>query len=263
MNADAAGSQRGHAARVTVRIEDGIAVITLSPPEQGDRVAHRRLAAALRDGCGQVAAEETVRTVLLRSAGDGFWPGLDETPSQDELAALRVASSVGSLPQPVVAALRGDVWDQGLEIALAADIRIAADDVRFAMTGVVRGRLPFDGATQRLPRIVGPGAAADMLLTGRELDARAALAAGLITEVVPPDDLDARGLELARKIGERGALAGRYAKEAVRAGLDMTLEQGLGLEADLSILLQTSPERAEGISAFLERRPPRFPRDAP
>ena len=112
-----------------------------------------------------------------------------------------------------------------------------------------------------MPRIVGPGTAADMLLAGRALDAQAALAAGLVTEVVPSDELDARGLDLARRIAARGALAARYAKEAVRAGLDMTLEQGLGLEADLSILLHTSPERAEGLAAFLERRPPRFPPD--
>lgn len=261
MKADAARSDRGRAARVTVRIEDGLAVITLLSPEQADLIAHRRLAAALRDACGQASEDEAVRTVLLRSASDDFWPSLEETPSPEDLPALRVASSVGSLIQPVIAALRGNVRDQGLEVALAADIRIAADDVRFAMSGVERGWLPFDGGTQRLPRIVGPGAAADMLLMGRELDAQAALAAGLVTQVVPPDELDAGAFELARKVGARGALAGRYAKEAVLAGLDMTLDQGLGLEADLSILLQTSAERAEGISAFLERRAPRFPPD--
>ena len=261
MNANAHGPQHGQAALVTVVIEDGIAVITVSHSGERDRAGHRRLAAGLRDVCGQVSEDEGVRAVLVRAAGDGFWPAPGDTPSPDDLTALRVASSVASLPQPVVAALRGDVRDQGLEIALAADIRVAADGARFAVSAVVRGGLPFDGGTQRLPRIVGPGTTADMLLTGRELDAQAALAAGLVTEVVPPDELDGRALDLARKIAARGALAARYAKEAVRAGLDMTLEQGLGLEADLSILLQTSPERAEGISAFLERRPPRFPPD--
>jgi len=262
MSTDAANSQRGRSARVTVRVENGIAVVTVHPPDPGVRVAHRELAAAFRDACSEVSADEAVRVVLLRSAGGDFWPGPDEAPSAEDAAAVRVASSVGSLPQPVVAALRGSVRDQGLEIALAADIRIAAEGSRFAVSAVVRGRLPFDGGTQRLPRVVGPGTATDMLLTGRELDARVALAAGLVTEVVAPDEMDARAFELAGKIAGRGALAARYAKEAVCAGLEMTLEQGLGLEADLSILLQSSPERAEGISAFLERRPPRFPPDA-
>ena len=137
---------------MTVRIEDGVAVITLCSPEQGDRVSHKRLATALRDACGQVSADEKVRTVLLQSAGDGFWSDLDQAPAWEDLTALRVASSVGSLPQPVVAALRGNVRDQGLEIALAADIRIAADDARFGVWAVTRGGLPFDGGTQRLPR---------------------------------------------------------------------------------------------------------------
>ena len=264
MSGDAGRPQRGYAAGVTIRrTEDGVAVITLSPAERGDRISQRRLAAALTDACGQVSEDETVRVVLLQGAGDGFWPSFEGPLSPEDPAGFRVASWVGSLPQPVVAALRGDVRDQGLEIALAADVRVAADDARFAMSGVVQGALPFDGGTQRLPRVVGPGAAADMLLTGRELDAQAALAAGLVTEIVPPNELEARACDLARRIAARGALAARYAKEAVRAGLDMTLEQGLGLEADLSILLQTSPERAEGIAAFLERRPPRFPPDVP
>jgi len=263
MNEDAARSRRGQVGRVEVETKNGVAVIPLSFTDQDDSAARKARASALKDACRRLSEDETVRAVLLQCAGQDLRVALDETPSPGDLAALGVASAVASLPQPVVATLRGNVLDQGLEIALSADIRIAADDARFAMTAVMRGRLPFDGGTQRLPRIVGPGTAADMLLAGRALDAQAALTAGLVTEVVPPDELDARGLDLARRIAARGALAARYAKEAVRAGLDMTLEQGLGLEADLSILLHTSPERAEGLAAFLERRPPRFPPDLP
>ncbi len=261
MNEDVARSRRGQIARVEVRAENGVAVISLSFTGHDDRAARGALASALRDACRRLSEDETVRVVLLQCAGQDLRSAPSEALSPGDLAALEAASAVASLPQPVVAALRGNVVDQGLEIALSADSRIAADDARFAMTVVMRGRLPFDGGTQRLPRIVGPGTAADMLLAGRALDAQAALAAGLVTEVVPSDELDARGLDLARRIAARGALAARYAKEAVRAGLDMTLEQGLGLEADLSILLHTSPERAEGLAAFLERRPTRFPPD--
>ena len=261
MNEDVVRSRRGQVARVDVGTENGVAVIQLSFTDQDDRATRVARASALRDVCRGLSEDETIRTVLLQCADQGLRSTPNDALSPGDLAALGIASAVASLPQPVVAALRGNMLDQGLEIALSADIRIAADDARFAMTAVMCGGLPFDGGTQRLPRIVGPGTAADMLLAGRALDAQAALAAGLVTEVVPPDELDARGLDLARRIAARGALAARYAKEAVRTGLDMTLEQGLGLEADLSILLHTSPERAEGIAAFLERRPPRFPPD--
>ena len=231
---------------ITVRADAAVAEITLGPaPPSGDRAPDA--AAAVREACAEVGVSAGVRAVILWLPRAGASP----TPG--------AAEAVAGIPHPVVAALRGRVADGALEAALAADIRVCARGATFALAEVTRGGLPSDGGTQRLPRLVGPGLAADMLLTGRELTAEEALSAGLVTEVVSDDALDARARDIARGIAGRGALAGRYTKEAVRRGADMPLTDAMRLEADLSILLHTDPERAEGIEAFKEGRPPRLP----
>ena len=120
------------------------------------------------------------------------------------------------------------------------------------------GVIPWAGGTQRLPRIVGRGKALEMILTGEAVDAQEALRIGLVSRVTPADQLMAEAEALAGRIAERGPIAVRYAKEAVSRGLDMTLEQALRYETDLTIILQTTRDRAEGVRAFLEKRDPRF-----
>ena len=115
--------------------------------------------------------------------------------------------------------------------------------------------MPSAGATQRLPRLVGRGKASEMILLGEQLDAAAALACGLVSAVVPAGELHAHGRALAERIAAQGPIAVRYAKEAVLRGLDMPLEQALRYETDLTVILQTTADRAEGVRAFLEKRP--------
>ena len=165
---------------------------------------------------------------------------------------------MAALEAPLIAAVNGPAIGQGLELALACDIRIAGEGARFAMPQVPAGVLPWDGGTQRLPRIVGRGRAMEMLMTGREVDAREALDMGLVHEVVPHAELAARVQALAESIAAAAPIALRYTKEAVLRGVDMGLDAGLRLEADLNILLQSTADRAEGVRAFLERRAPRF-----
>ncbi len=123
---------------------------------------------------------------------------------------------------------------------------------------ILQGTMPWDGGTQRLPRIVGRAWAIDLLLTGRLVDTHEAQKIGLIHEVKPQSQLVERTEQLARTIAALGPIATRYAKESILKGTDMTLHQGMRLEMDLNLLLQTTDDRAEGISSFLERRQPRF-----
>ena len=129
------------------------------------------------------------------------------------------------------------------------------------LTQVGDGAMPWDGGTQRLPRLVGRTRAMEMVLTSRLVDAREALEIGLVNQVVEPDRVLRRSLDVASTIAGQGPIAARYLKEAVLKGLDMTLEQGLRLEADLSFLLQSTTDRAEGIQSFLEKRKPEYKGD--
>jgi enoyl-CoA hydratase len=211
--------------------------------------------AAFEDACVRVATDEDVRAAMIVLIGEGIGADSVEPGMPVTFAALLV---------PVVAGLSGRIDDRALELALAADIRICDSDTTFALTAVTdsgSGRLPSDGGTQRLPRIVGPGLATDMLLTGRRITAEEALRAGLVTEICPAGESKTRAEQLAKEIASHGKSAGRFAKEAVLKGADMPLEQSLRLEADLAILLHTDPERAEGIDAFNGRRNPDFRQD--
>ncbi len=158
----------------------------------------------------------------------------------------------------MVCAVQGDALSAGLELALACDVRIAAAGARFGFPETGMGVVPMGGGTQRLARLVGRGKALEMILTAEPIDAEAALAAGLVSAVVPGDRLAAEAEAVALRIAERGPIAVRYAKEAISRGLEMTLEQALRYENDLTIILQTTEDRAEGVRAFLEKRQPEF-----
>jgi enoyl-CoA hydratase/carnithine racemase len=161
--------------------------------------------------------------------------------------------------KPTLAIINGDAIDEGLELAMAADIRIATARARFAITRLRRGEMPRFGATQRLPRLAGIGNAMRMLLGGAAIDGAEAMRIGLVTYLAK----DARGLargaaEICEAILSRGPIAARLVKDAVLKGYDMTLDQGIRLEEDLYALLQTTADRAEGVRAFLDKRKPLF-----
>ena len=169
-----------------------------------------------------------------------------------------LAESIARIDRPVVAAISGDAIGQGLELALACDIRIAADASRFGFPQIKGGLIPWDGGTQRLARLVGRGKALEMILTGEIIDAQEALRIGLVNRVVPTGELMEVAMKMAQEMASKGPIALRYAKEAVYKGMEMTLEQGLRLEADLYLLLHTTKDRTEGIEAFREKRTPKF-----
>jgi enoyl-CoA hydratase len=196
---------------------------------------------------GQLFDDRTVHAVVLSSPAWGFEPQVDARP---------LVEACASLPQPTVAVIGGPCHEEGLELALACDIRIASPSATFRMAQVAEGRLPAAGGTQRLPRLAGPGLASRMLLLGDELTAAEALAGGLVSEL--SDDPAARAVAVADAIAARGPLAETYAKEAINRGMEMPLEQALRFETDLTVILQSTEDRAEGVKAFLEKRDPTF-----
>ncbi len=248
---------------VAIAKRGAIARLTLDRPQHGNAIDSGVLR-GLADACAAIAADDAVRVAVLTAAGDIFSRGWDwsalagETPTGIVQALSDPFRCLAELPKPVVCAINGDAIGGGLALALACDVRIAAEGARFGLPETALGLLPMGGALQRLARVAGRGTALEMALTGEEIDAPAALRCGLVSSVVPRDRLLAEAEAIAARIAERGPLALQYAKEAVSRGIDMPLEQALRYETDLTIILQTTEDRAEGVRAFLEKRQPEF-----
>jgi enoyl-CoA hydratase/carnithine racemase len=176
-----------------------------------------------------------------------------ETPSTP-----KVAQVAGSLDIPVLIGMDGHVLGQGLELALASDIRIATPESYFGFHEINAGLIPSQGGTQRLPRLVGKAKALEMILTGEVVDAYAGQQIGLVHRILKRDDLASGTMALAREMATKSPTSLRYTKEAINKGMDLTLEQGLRLEADLYYLIHTTQDRVEGITAYREKRKPEF-----
>jgi len=227
-------------------------VITLNRPSV-DNVINQQLAQEMREVCQKVEQDDEVRVVIITGAGSGAFCG------GSELAVpCGVAAAVASLEIPVIAAINGDELGQGLELALSCDIRLSVSGAKLGFPQVAKGLLPMDGGTQRSARILGRGKALEMLFTGETVTAEEAYNIGLVNKVVEREALTSEAETLAENLAGKAPIALRYTKEAVNKGLDLTLEQGLRLEADLYFLLHTTDDRTEGIRAFQEKRPPNF-----
>jgi enoyl-CoA hydratase/carnithine racemase len=240
-----------------------LGIITLNRPGQKNAVTVE-MAADLRAIRAEIGWDSGITVILISGKGSDFSIGTDPEAyrlfdqREDLVNNLSLTSSIGSLIQPTIAVTQGEVFGQGLELALACDMRIASDQSYFSMSQINYNEIPFDGGTQRLPRLVGRTKAMEMILTGLKVESREANRIGLVNRVLPLNELMPSALKLAEDLSAKGPIALRYAKEAVLKGLDMTLEQGLRLEADLYFLLHTTQDRQEGIKAFREKRTPEF-----
>lgn len=241
-----------------------VAWMTLDRPHRRNAI-DRATRDALRTAADELEEDETVRVVVLTGAGDAFCAGtdlkeqpVDEPPHPLADRAEPIALSLERFTKPVIAAINGHAAGGGLELALAADLRIASTTASFALPEVRVGSLPGSGGTQRLFVAVPPAIAWKMLLTGTPIDAEAALRAGLVSDIVAPDDLHSTTEELARTIAANAPLSLRAAKAAGRAGLEHRLATGLALERTLWALLATTYDRGEGRRAFREGRPPEY-----
>jgi enoyl-CoA hydratase len=231
--------------------KDHVVSMTLNRPEAANRV-NLTLAQELEEACRRINQDDEVYVAVLSGVGKAFRGGGEERG-----VVYGVASAVASIEKPVIAAINGDALGQGLEIALACDIRLAADSAKLGFPQIAQGSIPADGGTQRLARLVGRGKALELILTAETITAKEALEIGLVDRVVG-DKLADEAKALAEGIASKGPIALRFIKEAVNKGLDMTLEQGMRLEGDLYFLLHTTTDRTEGITSFLKKRPPKF-----
>jgi enoyl-CoA hydratase/carnithine racemase len=217
-----------------------------------------RIAADLEDLCTEVNGDEETRVVLFIYQGKDLNLKAGDDAKGGEPDGASLVASVAQLKQPVIAAVDGDAMGIGLELALACDIRIGTEGASFGLPQVCDGTVPHAGGTQRLPRLVGRGKALEMILTGAPVDAGEARRIGLLHRVVHSDELAETATELATEMAARSPLAMSYVKEALHSGLDLTIDQGMRMELDLYLLLFSTQDRIEGITAFREKRKPRF-----
>jgi enoyl-CoA hydratase len=269
MTTRAAQSSIGADAEPTVRYEvvGSTAVLTLNRPAAVNAI-NADMRRELPAGISRAVQDGEVRAILIRGAGDrGFCAGADITEfvAPDSLAAVREskrppswADILADAPKPTIAAIHGYCLGGGLEMALACDVRVAAAGAVFGLPEVTLGIIPGAGGTQRLPRLVGVGHALELSLSGARIPAERALVIGLVSDVVPAHELAAAGLERAAGFASGAPLAVAHAKEAVNRGVEMSIADGLRLEADLSTLLHATLDRLEGATAFRERRRPRY-----
>lgn len=250
----------------TVSLEkvDQVMVISLGDTVNGPTGMARR-SDELAEICTGMAWDDETRVILLTGSGEKSFSldiGLNRLASgaggEEEMRFFSAAESIARIDRPVIGAINGDAIGQGLEMALACDIRIALETSRFGLPQIRGGIIPWDGGTQRLTRLVGRGKALEMILTGEAISAGEALRIGLVNQVAPAKDLMVVAMKMAREMASKGSVALRYTKEAVNKGMDLTLDQGLRLEADLYFLIHTTKDREEGIKAFQEKKTPKF-----
>lgn len=250
--------------QIRVERHDAVAVLTLDRP-----ATLNALDRGLLEGLAQTFQEldGEVRAVVLTGAGKAFVAGADiramaEMTPAEALAFSRfgqgVFDRIAAHPCPVIAAINGFALGGGCELALACDLRIGSDRAKLGLPEVGLGVVPGFGGTQRLARLVGPGAAKRLLFTGEVLGAEAALALGLLDEVVPAEDLLAHGLDLATRMAGKGPLAVARCKALVDAGLGAGLAEGQQLEAEGFAALFGTEDQREGMAAFLAKRPAAF-----
>lgn len=230
---------------VAVIRQGAVAIAKIDNPASGNQLDDA-LRAALADACVAIA-ESDARVVVFEGAGGVFASGAFRPTTH--AGANGAGALVAGLRLPTIAWIDGACLDMGVELALACDVRVASAGASFGLRQVRRGGLPWDGGTQRLARLVGRGHALRLLLTGEVVDATEAERMGLVERV----GVRAAALELATAIAAGAPIAAAYTAEAVREGLDLTLEQGLRLEADLSVLLQSTGDRAAGLRWFADR----------
>lgn len=249
---------------------DGIATLTLNRPEKMNAL-NKDLAVALNESLGRITTDKTIHVVVITGAGRAFCAGGDlgaigagrknnDTTELEPLlrAGMHAVLKIRSMAQPVIASVNGAAAGAGMNIALAADIRIAAENASFGQNFIKVGLFPDYGGTYFLPQLVGPAKAAEMFYTGDMMDAQEALRLGIVNRVVAPAELASRTLELAQKIASAPAVSIRAMKNALFGSRKLELEKALDAEVDQQMKCFKSADCLEGIEAFFEKRPPQF-----
>ncbi|MEV7391683.1 MULTISPECIES: enoyl-CoA hydratase-related protein [unclassified Streptomyces] len=247
---------------VTLEVAEGVGTIRL------DRPPMNALDVATQDRIKELAEEagrrEDVRAVVIYGGEKVFAAGADikEMQNMDHTAMILRAralqdsfTAVARIPKPVVAAVTGYALGGGCELALCADYRIAADNAKLGQPEILLGLIPGAGGTQRLPRLVGPSRAKDLIFTGRMVKADEALAIGLVDRVVPAADVHTEAHAWAARLAQGPAIALRAAKEAIDTGVETDLETGLAVERNWFAGLFATEDRERGMRSFVEEGP--------
>ena len=252
---------------VEVSREGAVAVVTVNRPEALNALDLATVT-ALRDRLRELAADATVRAVVLTGAGEkAFIAGADiKYMSTLTVLGARAGGALGhecatlleTMPKPTVAAVNGFALGGGCEMALGCDIRYASARAKLGQPEINLGILPGWGGTQRLARVVGLGAAKELILSGRLIDAEEALRIGLVTAVFAPEELLGKALELAQQLAAKSPAAMAFAKQATNFALQGSFGDGLLQEATLFAAVFATDDQTEGMAAFIEKREPRF-----
>ena len=247
--------------------DGAVAVLTISRPQVLNALDTSTID-QLRRAVLELKHDRDVRAVVITGAGEkAFVAGADinelarQTPAQGKEHALRgqhVFDLIENMGKPVIAAINGFALGGGCELALACTLRLAADTARIGQPEINLGIIPGYGGTQRLSRLVGKGAALDLLLSGRHVTASEALQMGLVTAVVPAAELMGAARKLAADLAAKAPIAVQYIIEAVNRGLEVSFDKAQFLEATLFGLVASTEDMREGTSAFLEKRKPDF-----
>lgn len=251
---------------VTVIVADRIGRITLNNPPAN--VLTRSILDQLDRLLGELEADTRLAALVLTGEGRFFCAGADikelaqvnSTHTGSDLAGRGQAllNRIERFDKPIIAAINGPCLGGGLELAMACHMRIAAAGVTLGLPEITLGLIPGFGGTQRLPRIVGPSRAAEMILTGETITAEQALDLGLVNRVVPATEIVKEATAVAAKVASKGRHAVQAALRAIRTGLDSPMAEGLAREAELFGALCETADKKEGVQAFLEKRPPKF-----
>ncbi|GAA3545984.1 enoyl-CoA hydratase/isomerase family protein [Nonomuraea rosea] len=249
---------------VLLDVDGPVAVVTLNRPAKLNAITPD-MAAALRACLSRVDADPAIRAAVLTGAGERSFCVGSDIGELDEYATPwefrnrgDYGDAVRALRTPIIAAVNGYAYGGGLELAMACDIRLAADTATFAAPEIKLGWIGGSGQSALLTHAVGPGNAATMLLTGDPIDAARAVAWGLVTDVYPKDELVKAARELAGRIAARPPIAAQTAKANLKAAYSMPLDQAIQYERDLQTVCFSTADAAEGRAAFAERREPVF-----
>jgi enoyl-CoA hydratase/carnithine racemase len=247
---------------VRLEVEDGVGTIRLDRPKMN--ALNVQVQEEIRAAAAAATEREDVRAVVLYGGERVFAAGADIKEMQDmsytdmvdRSSALQSSlTAVARIPKPVVAAITGYALGGGLELALCADVRVCADDAKVGQPEILLGIVPGAGGTQRLPRLVGPAKAKDIIFTGRFVGAEEALAIGLVDQVAPAAEVYGRARAWAEQFTSGPTYALRAAKEAVDRGVEVDLDTGLEIERMVFAGLFSTEDRAIGMASFVESGP--------
>jgi enoyl-CoA hydratase len=261
------GGKKMELKNVVVEKENNIAVLSINRPKALNALNYDTLT-DIKTAVKALSKDDEVGIVIITGSGEkAFVAGADikEMKDMTPLEARRfmlygqsVFNIIGNLPKPTIAAVNGFALGGGTELALSCDMIIASEKAKFGLPEVTLGIHPGFGGTQRLPRLIGSAKAKELIFTGKMIDASEAQTIGLVNKVVPPEKLQEEAKTLAAEILKNGQVAIRLVKSAINAGLDTTLEKGLAYEAETQGLAFSTEDKNEGLTAFLEKRKPKF-----